>query len=280
MASCDANRPQATFRLTLAYDGTEFAGWQQHPGRRTIQNELEAALDRITGARPKCKASGRTDAGVHALGQVVSFCSATRLEPAVLCKALNAELPEDMLVFEVAGAPDEFDALRDAIGKRYRYVIEDGRLRDLFDRKYVWHIHHKLDVPAMQAAAAGLLGTHDFISFQTSGSSRLTTERTVRDLTVERIASALTDRVVIEVAADGFLYNMVRNIVGTLVAVGRGKESVSWPAEVLQMRDRRKAGMTAPAQGLFLVGVHYPVAINCGLQIADRGLSEDDLPLD
>jgi tRNA pseudouridine38-40 synthase len=280
MASCDANPPQSTFRLTLAYDGTEFAGWQQHPGRRTIQNELEAALDRITGARPKCKASGRTDAGVHALGQVVSFCSATRLEPAMLSKALNAELPDDMLVFEVARAPDEFDALRDAIGKRYRYVIEDGRLRDLFERNYVWHIRRKLDVPAMQAAAAGLLGRHDFISFQTSGSSRLTTERTVRDLTVERLAGDLTDRVVIEVEADGFLYNMVRNIVGTLVAVGRGKEAVNWPAKVLEMRDRRKAGMTAPAQGLFLVGVEYPAAIECRLPIADCGLSKDDLPLD
>jgi tRNA pseudouridine38-40 synthase len=280
MESCDASRLQATFRLTLAYDGTDFAGWQQHPRRRTIQEELETALARITGLRPRCKASGRTDAGVHALGQVVSFCSATRLDPAVLCKALNAELPEDMLVFEVARAPDGFDALRDAIGKRYRYVIEDGRLRDLFNRHYVWHIHHKLDVPAMQAAAAGLLGTHDFISFQTSGSSRLTTERTVRDLTVERIASNLTDRVVIEVAADGFLYNMVRNIAGTLVAVGRGKEAVTWPAEVVKMRDRRKAGMTAPAQGLFLVGVEYSAAVTQNAECRMQNIGDDDEPLE
>src|SRR4029453_6735245 len=140
MERCLLSVQMATFRLTLAYDGTDFAGWQQQPGKRTIQEELETALQRITGQRPKCIASGRTDAGVHALGQVVSFSSATRLAPAVLTKALNAELPEDMLVFEVAQALEGFHALRDATRKRYRYVIEDGRQRDLFERKYLWHI--------------------------------------------------------------------------------------------------------------------------------------------
>src|SRR5437660_1345258 len=135
----------ATFRLTLAYDGTDFAGWQWQPGKRTIQNELESALQRITGELPKCIASGRTDAGVHALGQVVSFSSETRLEPEVLARALNAELPEDMIVFEVARAHDCFHAQRDAVRKRYRYIIEDGRLRDLFARKYLWHIYQRLD---------------------------------------------------------------------------------------------------------------------------------------
>jgi len=247
-----------TFRLTLAYDGTDFAGWQWQPQKRTIQGELEAALERITGQRAKCIASGRTDAGVHALGQVVSFASATRLAPAVLTKALNAELPEDMLVFEVARAPDGFRALHDAVRKRYRYVIEDGRQRDLFDRRYLWHLYQRLDVEVMQAAAAPLVGKHDFASFETSGSSRLTTVRTVFDLLVERRQADLTARIIIEVEADGFLYNMVRNIVGTLVEVGKGKQPPTWPAKVLGMRDRSKAGMTAPAQGLFLVGVEYP----------------------
>src|SRR5213080_1210770 len=126
-----------TFRLTLAYDGTDFAGWQWQPQKRTVQDELEAALERITQQRPKCIASGRTDAGVHALGQVVSFSSDTKLSPEVLTKALNAELPDDMLVFEVVHAPANFHALRDALRKRYRYVIEDGRQRDLFERKFV-----------------------------------------------------------------------------------------------------------------------------------------------
>src|SRR5690349_20873973 len=123
-----------TFKLTLAYDGTDFFGWQRQPQKRTVQRELEAALERITGRWSKCVASGRTDAGVHALGQVVSFHSDTHLPAEVLTKALDAELPEDVLVFEVARAPDGFHALRDAVRKRYRYVIEDGRQRDLFDR--------------------------------------------------------------------------------------------------------------------------------------------------
>jgi tRNA pseudouridine38-40 synthase len=268
-----------TFKLTLAYDGTDFAGWQRQPNRRTVQGELEQALERITQQHSKCIASGRTDAGVHALGQVVSFTSSTQLPGPVLTKALNAELPEDMLVFEVREVHAGFHALRDALRKRYRYVIEDGRNRDLFDRKYVWHVYQPLDVEAMKRAATPLVGTHDFASYETSGSPRLTTVRTVLDLLVERRAGELTDRIVIEVEADGFLYNMVRNIVGTLVAVGKGKEPPTWPAAVLELRDRTKAGMTAPPQGLFLVGVEYPAIADCGLQIADLG-NEDDLPIE
>jgi tRNA pseudouridine38-40 synthase len=267
----------ATFKLTLAYDGTDFAGWQRQPDKRTIQGELEAALEKITGQRPKCIASGRTDAGVHALGQVVSFSSETRLPPEVLTKALNAELPDDLLVFEVAVAPDGFHALRDAVRKRYRYVIEDGRLRDLFARRHLWHIYQRLDVDAMRRAAAPLVGTHDFASYETSGSPRLTTVRTVYDLSVERVHAALTDRIILEVEADGFLYNMVRNIVGTLVAVGKGKQPPTWPAEVLQLRDRTKAGMTAPAQGLFLVGVEYQTNAECRTQNTEWEAGEPPL---
>src|SRR5262245_34964310 len=162
-----------TFKLVLAYDGSEFAGWQWQPDRRTVQGELQAALARITQEHSKCVASGRTDAGVHALGQVVSFCSETRLAPEVLTKALNAELPADMLVFEAAEAPAGFHALRDAARKRYRYVIQDGRLPDLFSRKYVWHVYQRLDTEAMRRAAAALVGSHDFTSYETAGSPRL-----------------------------------------------------------------------------------------------------------
>ena len=267
-----------TFKLTLAYDGTEFAGWQRQPRERTVQGELEAAIERITQERSKCIASGRTDAGVHALGQVVSFQSETKLSGPVLCKALNAELPEDMLVFEVAEAPPGFHALRDAVRKRYRYVIQDGRFPDLFDRKFVWHVYQRLDDAAMKEAAGPLVGTHDFASYETRGSPRLTTVRTVYDLSVERRPGELTERVVIEVEADGFLYNMVRNIAGTLVAVGKGKESVDWPGEVLALRDRTTAGMTAPPQGLFLVGVEYG---ECGVRSSECGAEEaaDDEPV-
>jgi tRNA pseudouridine38-40 synthase len=193
------------------------------------------------------------------------------LPPEVLTRALNAELPEDMLVFDVTEAPPGFNAQRDAVRKRYRYIIEDGKPRDLFARKFLWHIYRPLDVAAMQAAAPALVGRHDFASYETSGSSRLTTVRTVLDLVVERRQADLTDRVIIEVEADGFLYNMVRNIVGTLVAVGKGKQSVEWPFEVLKLRDRAQAGMTAPAQGLFLVGVEYGGNSEFRIQNSEEG---------
>ncbi|MDX1945793.1 MAG: tRNA pseudouridine(38-40) synthase TruA [Pirellulaceae bacterium] len=271
-----------TFKLTLAYDGTDFVGWQWQPGQRTVQEELEKAIERITLQKTRCVASGRTDAGVHALGQVVGFRSETWLDGPALCKAINAELPEDMVVFEIATTYDDFHPIRDALRKRYRYLIQDGRPRDIFDRRYVWHLYRRLDVEAMAEAAKALVGKHDFVSFQTSGSRRLTTERTVLDLLVERRWAELTDRVVIEVEADGFLYNMVRNIVGTLVEVGKGKQPVTWPAEVIAKRDRRAAGMTAPAQGLYLIGVEYGENSECGLQPSDCGQQqvEDEAELE
>jgi tRNA pseudouridine38-40 synthase len=269
-----------TFKLTLAYDGTDFAGWQWQPKERTIQGELEAAIERVTQVKTRCAASGRTDAGVHALGQVVSFVSDTWLAPPALTKALNAELPPDMLVFEVDFAPDGFHAQRDAMRKRYRYLLEDGRWRDLFSRNYLWHIFQRLDVEAMRAAAAPLVGKHDFASFESRGSQRLSTVRTVLDILVERRRAEFTDRIVIEVEANGFLYNMVRNIVGTLVQVGRGKEATTWPAEVLALHDRTKAGMTAPAQGLYLVGVEYGENSEFGMQNADFLAADEELPLD
>ena len=259
------------FKVTLAYDGTEFAGWQRQPEKRTVQGELERALARITTRPVHCIASGRTDAGVHALGQVASFESATRHSGEVLRKALNATLPEDIVVFEVAEAPPRFHALRDAVRKRYRYVIQEGPLLDLFSRRYVWHIREQLDVPAMQQAAKALVGTHDFESYQTSGSSRLTTVRTVYDLLVERRRAELTDRIVIEVESNGFLYNMVRNIAGTLVEVGKGRRPIDWPGLVLEHKDRRTAGMTAPPQGLFLVGVQY--GDDCEMRNPECGMS-------
>lgn len=268
-----------TFKLTLAYDGTDFAGWQWQPNRRTVQDELQKTLCRITQEEIKCAASGRTDAGVHALGQVVSFDAETKIEPAVLAKALNAELPEDILVFTVTEAPPRFHAQRDAIRKRYRYVVQDGRLPDLFARQYVWHVYQRLDADAMQQAARPLVGTHDFASFQTSGSQRLSTVRTIYDVLVERRQAEFTDRIVIEVEADGFLYNMVRNIAGTLVAVGKGKQPISFPADALAKRDRQAAGMTAPPQGLFLVGVEYGAESNaeCGMRSAEFEAEEQPL---
>jgi len=246
-----------TLKLTLAYDGTAYAGWQVQPGQKTLQGVLEEALEKITGRPVRTMASGRTDAGVHALGQVVSFRTESRLRADVLRRALNAELPEDVAVLEAADAPDGFHAIRDALRKRYRYVIHDGPVRDVFSRRYCWSFGRRLDAQAMDQAAAGLLGTHDFSSFQTSGAPRRSSVRTIREISVRRGRQDQQDLLILEVEADGFLYNMVRAIVGTLVEVGRGAKGQNWPAEVLQAADRRAAGQTAPPRGLFLVGVDY-----------------------
>jgi tRNA pseudouridine38-40 synthase len=246
-----------SLKLTLAYDGTRYAGWQWQPTLPTLQGTLETAWQKVTGEKTRLIASGRTDAGVHAIGQVVSVKTESHLPPDILCRALNANLPEDLLVLDVNEAPPDFHAIRDAVRKRYRYVIQDGPQRDIFARQYAWNVWQQLDVSAMQQAAQALEGTHDFTSFETSGSQRLSNVRTIYDLWVDRCFVDLSDRVIVEVEADGFLYNMVRNIVGTLVEVGRHRQPIAWPAEVLAAKDRKQAGMAAPAHGLFLVQVMY-----------------------
>jgi tRNA pseudouridine38-40 synthase len=245
-----------TIKLTLAYDGTGYAGWQSQPDRRTLQDTLEAALMQTIGQRVRVAASGRTDAGVHAKGQVVSFETESALEADVIARALNAQMPRDIAVVSAEEAPHGFHARRDARSKRYRYVLRDGRVPSVFERNYAWQLPRRLDVERMADSARGLLGTHDFASFQSSGSPRKSSVRTVMALDVARDA-ADPDRVLVEVEANGFLYNMVRSIVGTLVEVGRGDRDESWPAEVLAARDRSAAGRTAPAQGLLLLWVKY-----------------------
>lgn len=247
-----------TLRLTLAYDGTAYAGWQVQAGKPTVQEVFEAALAKVTGEKIRVVASGRTDAGAHALGQVVSFATSSRLPADVIQRALNAVLPPDIGVVEAVEAPEQFHALRDALRKRYRYVIHDGPGRDVFQRCYAWHCYRRLDVEAMDRAAQCLRGTHDFRSFQTSGAERRTSVRTIHEIWVRRGAGADRDLVVTEVEANGFLYNMVRAIVGTLVEVGRGARDEGWVGEVLAAADRRVAGPTAPPHGLFLLRVYYP----------------------
>lgn len=247
--------------MIIAYDGTHFAGWQAQRGVRTVQATLEAAIEQLIGTRPTVRASGRTDAGVHALGQVVGVQLHTRLSNQELLRALNAVLPPDVAVLDVADAPEEFHATRHAIRKRYRYVIHNGPVRDVFRRHYCWHYTHGyLDAEAMHRAAQALVGTHDFRSFQTAGAPRRSTVRTVFEIVVQRGRGDQQDLVTVEIEANGFLYNMVRAIVGTLVEVGRGARSESWPEKVLKAADRRAAGRTAPPQGLFLLRVDYPCA--------------------
>lgn len=248
-----------TFRLRLAYDGTDYRGWQIQPGAVTLQGLLEEALARVVGQRVRVVGSGRTDAGVHALGQVASFAAATTLAPAVLLRALNAHLPDDVAVWSVDEVPAGFHARRDARRKRYRYALFDGPVRDVFRRRCHWHVHAQLDERAMHRAAQPLVGRHDFASFQSAGSPRRSTERTVFELSVARQPAGQGGEVHVEIEADGFLYNMVRAIVGTLQQVGRGGEGESWPAQVLAARDRRAAAQTAPPQGLVLLGVTYDI---------------------
>lgn len=265
-------------KLTLAYDGTAYAGWQVQQGETTVQEVLERAIEKITGESLRVIASGRTDAGVHALGQVVGFRTETHLSADVLRRALNAELPHDVAVLEAVEANESFHPIRDAVRKRYRYVIDDGPVRDVFRRRYCWHYPGQLDEAAMARAAQALEGKHDFSSFETSGAQRKDSLRTIYELRVERgrgggpgIAEprecgrsqagqgrgGQPSLITIEVEADGFLYNMVRAIVGTLVEVGRGAKDEAWVAEVLAAQDRCRAGPTAPAHGLFLVRVDY-----------------------
>jgi tRNA pseudouridine38-40 synthase len=241
------------FRLTLSYDGTAFHGWQTQPGLRTVQETLEAALSDLTGERVRVNASGRTDTGVHALGQVVNFHSATHLAPAVILRAVNARLPEDVIVRAAAVADDAFDANRSARRKLYRYVMHDGEVPDIFQRRHAYHSRYKLDVPRMKEAAAALRGTHDFRCFETEWPNRASSVRTITHLSVNRFG----DFIWLDVEADGFLYNMVRAIAGTLINVGRGYWPVGYVAELIASGDRTKAGPTAPACGLFLVRVTY-----------------------
>jgi tRNA pseudouridine38-40 synthase len=246
-----------TLKLTLAYDGAAYCGWQRQPGAPTVQGAIEDALARITGARPLTVGAGRTDAGVHALGQVASFETHSPLETAVIGRALNGVLPDDIVVLGVAEAPAGFSARRDARSKRYRYVLHDGPLPDVFRRRYCWHDRRRLDAAAMHEAAQALVGEHDFASFQSAGSPRRSTVRRVLELTVRRREPPDEHFVDVEIEADGFLYNMVRAIVGTLVEVARGRRDADWPTQVLAARDRSAAGTTAPPQGLFLVRVTF-----------------------
>jgi tRNA pseudouridine38-40 synthase len=244
-------------KLTVAYDGTAYAGWQIQPAEPTVQGVLEAAWREITQETVRLTAAGRTDAGVHALGQVAGLSTESRLSNSELQRGLNAVLPEDVAVVHLEDAREGFHATHDAQTKTYRYQIHNGRTPAVFDRHYAWHYPQPLDAAAMHRSGQALVGRHDFSSFESAGSERPDSVRTITALTVTRGAGDRTDRVTIEVTGDGFLYNMVRAIVGTLVEVGKGTHDVSWPAEVLAARDRRQAGQTVPPHGLFLVRVEY-----------------------
>ncbi len=251
-----------SFKLTIAYDGTDFAGWQVQPGQRTIQAAIERALLKITKQPVRVIGSGRTDSGVHAIAQVASCSVPHWRDPAIsLARAINTRLPSTIVIQDCVDAPDDFHAIRDAVSKRYRYQLQLGGIRDVFACRYRWLLHGSLDVEAMREAALRFCGQHDFASFRASGGDqRKTTTRQMFACELRQQESSTTEAIhlAMEFEADGFLYNMVRNMVGTLVEVGRGRQRPEWIDEVIDARDRHVAGQTAPPHGLFLVRVDYP----------------------
>jgi tRNA pseudouridine38-40 synthase len=242
-----------TFKLTLAYDGTNFAGWQLQAGPRTVQGVLEEALQPIEDRRVVVHAAGRTDAGVHAAGQVVSFSLNSTIACDALQRALNVRLPDDVRVMRVEAVADDFNARFDARRKTYHYAVFNGPVVPPPLRHFVWHVAQPLDVDAMSEAATVLIGEHDFAAFQAAGSDVISSRREV-------LASRLARRdaqLIYEVTGTGFLRHMVRNVVGTLVDIGRGRRPVDDMRRVLESRDRSKASATAPPQGLTLWSVEY-----------------------
>lgn len=262
-------------RLKIAYDGTRYSGWQVQPNRVTVQGCVEEAIRKACGESHRLLCAGRTDSGVHALGQVANFKTAAPIPPEKWRPALQAHLPEDIVILESDEVPEDFHATFWAASKRYRYVIHNSIVSDPFLRRYSWRISQDLNVDAMQEAAQCLIGTHDFRSFESHWPNKATSVRTVMDLTIQRRhkGELFTPRslnaqdttppdqagelICLEIEADGFLYNMVRTITGTLTYVGRGTWTKKDVERVLKAQDRSIAGGTAPACGLFMVEVKY-----------------------
>lgn len=246
-------------KMILAYDGAEFAGWQVQPDAVTVQGTLSSAIGRITGEKVLPQGSGRTDAGVHALAQVMTFVTSSSVPTANFQKALNDILPASVRVLEVAEVPAEFHARHSARAKSYRYRIYRRPLCPPFLARYVWHYPYPLDESAMARAAALVVGEHDFTSFAAVDPERgrdgepASNVRTILSSSWTRTA----DELVYTVRGTGFLHHMVRNLVGTFILVGKGTLSVNDVTRILAARSRSAAGPTAPASGLYLVNVEY-----------------------
>ena len=254
-----------TLKLTIAYDGSRFVGWQRQAEGDSIQALLEDALETIEGQPVTIHGAGRTDAGVHALAQVASVAVRTTRDVDTLQRALNARLPPDIRIRALEDVPDTFHARFSARRKVYRYLVRNAPIENPFERAFVWHIREPLDVPAMQHAAAALTGTHDFAAFRSSGSSVRSTVRTIFASTVDTVNTMAGPLDVLgtpsllsyQIEGDGFLRHMVRAITGTLIEIGRGWRPSDSVAHLLHSGARAEAGATAPAQGLYLVRVDY-----------------------
>jgi tRNA pseudouridine38-40 synthase len=241
-------------KLTLEYQGTRYVGWQLQPNGPSIQAEVERALQTLHKAPRRVTAAGRTDAGVHARGQVCSFAEERPLPLSAYLKGMNALLPEDIAVRVASLEPDGFDARRSAQGKRYVYTIENLETRAPLSRLFAWQLFRPLDVEAMRRAAPALVGRHDFAAFQAASCQ---SHHAVREIRRLEVLGEARGRIEVVVEATAFVKHMVRNIVGTLVEVGLGSRPAASVSELLRSRDRTLAGPTAPPQGLCLDEVFY-----------------------
>lgn len=240
--------------MLVEYDGSRYDGWQRQTGTdNTIQGKLERVLEKMTGIFQEVDGSGRTDAGVHAKGQVANVHLETEMTNEEVCRYLNQYLPEDIRVLEVTVVPERFHSRLWAREKTYAYWVDMSGKSPVFQRKYIYTLGESLNVEAMRQAAGLLCGTHDFGSFCAGKSKKKSTVRTLKSITIE-IRGTLLE---IRVTGNGFLHNMVRILAGTLIEVGQGKRSAASMEQLLEEGDRRKAGFTAPAKGLFLMEVVY-----------------------
>lgn len=244
--------------LGLEYDGTDFIGWQIQQSGRSIEGALAEAVSRVAGATVIVHGSGRTDAGVHAVEQVAHFDAAARRTPRQWLLGINSNLPPDVAIRWVQEVPDDFDARRSALSRRYRYTVLQQPARPALERRRVWWLRKPLDYGAMTAAAVAWLGERDFSAFRGAGCQAKSPMRRLTSVTIGCRARDYGATVTFEFVANAFLQHMVRNLVGTLVEIGVGERAPEEAARILASRDRRVAGVTAPPEGLELVEVRYP----------------------
>jgi len=264
-------------RLVLAYDGTDFHGWQKQPGMRTVQEEVSRVIQIVVRHPVTLNGSGRTDAGVHAAGQVANFETTSHVPAENLRRAVGCRLPIDLTLRQVSEAPLGFRSTRDAVSKLYRYRIHNHPDRPMYPQRqrYTYHFWTPLDVERMQQGADRLVGQHDFAAFATKGTPKTTTVRTVLRFDVYRRGREVR----IDVEGTGFLYNQVRNMVGTLVEIGRGHWQPDHADEILASKDRSQAGPTLPARGLCLQWVRYDMTQPIICEHENAEVAEPDCPL-
>lgn len=240
-------------KLIIQYDGTNYHGWQIQENAVTIQETVEKAIKKLTDARPKLSGCGRTDTGVHAENYVCSFKTESTISCDRFPYAINRFLPDDIVCISAEEMPADFDAHKSAVGKTYTYKILNSQYPNVFYNNRAWHYRYDLDIEKMRKAAKSFLGTHDFIGFAAAGFTVKTTVRTIHNIEIVKDG----DLVMIKITGDGFLYNMVRIITGTLVFAGNGKINWEDMSEIIASCDRKRAGITAPACGLYLSEVFY-----------------------